>query len=265
MPQNLSIESPRIVKILGVIDENQDVKTFTFLDDFTFFPGQFVMVWVPNVDEIPMSILNVGDKKAITVKKVGDATSALFKLKPHDRIGIRGPHGNFFESKADRLLVVAGGIGIAPLIPLIEDAHLRGKQITLAMGAKTSSELVFVDKIKEHCRRLDIATDDGSLGFHGFVTDLTKEILKEESIDEIFCCGPEIMMKKVVDIAIENDIHCQASLERYMKCGVGICDSCAINGFHVCQNGPVFSSEVLSKLSDFGRVKRTASGKKISF
>jgi dihydroorotate dehydrogenase electron transfer subunit len=257
------MESPRIVKILDVIDESQDVKTYTFLDDFTFFPGQFVMVWIPNVDEIPMSIISMGIKKAITVKKVGEATSAIFKLKPQDRIGIRGPHGTFFESKADRLLVIAGGIGIAPLIPLIEDAYKQEKQVTIALGAKTASELVFVDRLKEQCKELHIATDDGSLGFNGFVTDMTKEILKEEAMDEIFCCGPEIMMKKIVDLANENNIPCQASLERHMKCGVGICDSCAIDGLHVCQNGPVFSGEILLKLSDFGREKRDACGSKM--
>jgi dihydroorotate dehydrogenase electron transfer subunit len=252
------------VKILDVREENQDVKSFTFHDDFTFFPGQFVMVWVPNVDEIPMSVISIEDKKAIAVKKVGEATSGIFKLIPQDRIGIRGPYGTFFESKADRLLIIAGGIGIAPLIPLIEDAYKQEKQVTIALGAKTSSELVFVDRLKEHCKELHIATDDGSLGFSGFVTGLAREILEKETIDEIFCCGPEIMMKKVVDLAKENDIPCQASLERHMKCGVGICDSCAIDGFHVCQNGPVFSGEILSKLSDFGREKRDACGSRMS-
>jgi dihydroorotate dehydrogenase electron transfer subunit len=261
--QKDNLESPRIVKILDVIEESQDVKSFTFQDDFSFFPGQFVMVWVPNVDEIPMSMLNIGDKKAITVKRVGEATSAIFKLKPQDRIGIRGPYGTFFESKADRLLVIAGGIGIAPLIPLIEDAYKQEKQVTIALGAKTASELVFVDRLKEQCKELHIATDDGSLGFSGFVTDLAREILEKDTINEIFCCGPEIMMKKVVDLAKENDIPCQVSLERHMKCGVGICDSCAINGFHVCQNGPVFSGEILLKLSDFGSTKRDASGSRI--
>lgn len=264
MPQKDNLESPRIVKVLDVIEESQDVKSFTFQDDFEFFPGQFVMVWVPNADEIPMSILSMGEKKAITVKKVGEATSAIFKLKPQDRIGIRGPYGTFFESKENRLLVIAGGIGIAPLIPLIENAYTQEKQVTIALGAKTASELVFVDRLKERCEKLHIATDDGSSGFNGFVTDLAKEILGKEIINEIFCCGPEIMIKKVVDLANEKDIPCQASLERHMKCGVGICDSCAIDGFHVCQNGPVFSGEVLSKLSDFGREKRDACGRRVS-
>ncbi len=257
------LESPRVVEILKVVDENPDCKSIFFRDDCNPFPGQFVMVWIPMVDEVPMSVSYFGEKKGITFKKVGKATEALSRLKPGDKIGIRGPHGTFFESKANKILVVAGGIGIAPLAPAIEDAKSKGKDVVLAFGAKTSSELLFLDRLKASCKELHIATDDGSSGYHGFVTDMTSEILEKESFDAIFVCGPEIMIKKLADIAQRWNIPFQASLERFLKCGVGICDSCAISGLHICKNGPVFSGETLLQLHDFGKMKRDACGRRV--
>jgi dihydroorotate dehydrogenase electron transfer subunit len=88
-------------------------------------------------------------------------------------------------------------------------------------------------------------------------------LIKTGKYDQIITCGPERMMKKVIDLALENDIKVQASLERFMKCGIGICDACAVNGLHVCKDGPVFNGELLLKLSDFCRWRRDASGKRI--
>lgn len=255
------LESPKIVKILKVTKENEDVKTITFKDDGFSFPGQFIMVWLPGVDEVPMSLSYTDDEKGITVKRVGEATEAMHQLKPGDRIGVRGPYGTHFEASGKKLLVVAGGIGIAPFAPFIEIAREEGKQIHLALGAKTSSELLFLNRLKDCCE-LNIATDDGSEGYHGFVSDMVEEILKKDNFDEILTCGPEIMIKKVVDIAQNRNLPVQASLERYMKCGVGICDSCAINGLLVCKDGPIFSGEILAKLNDFGKIKRDACGRK---
>lgn len=256
------LESPRILKILSVIEENKDVKTITFKDDCKAYPGQFVMVWMPDVDEVPMSLSFIGEEKGITAKKIGEATKAMHLLKPGDRIGIRGPYGTHFETKGKKLLVVAGGIGIAPLSPFIETANKEGKNITLAFGAKTKTELLFLNRLKDRCEKLLIATDDGSEGYHGFVSNLADEILEKEDFDEILTCGPEPMIKKVVDIANNKKIPVQASLERYMKCGVGICDSCAIDGLLVCKDGPIFSEKILVKLNDFGRFRRDACGKK---
>lgn len=257
------LESPRIVKILRVIEENKDVKTITFKDDSKAFPGQFVMVWLPDVDEVPMSLSFIGEEKGFTVKKIGEATKAMHLLKPGDRIGIRGPYGTHFETKGKKFLVVAGGIGIGPLAPFIEISQIEGKNLTLALGAKKKAELLFLNRLKDRCEKLLIATDDGSEGYHGFVSNLAEEIIEKEDFDEILTCGPELMIKKVVDFANHKKIPVQASLERYMKCGVGICDSCAIDGLLVCKDGPIFSEKVLIKLNDFGRLKRDACGKKV--
>ncbi len=253
-------ESPRIVRISGVVQENPSVKTLTFDDPAKALPGQFVMVWIPGIDEVPMSVSYIGDIKGITVKNIGEATSALHNLSTGDMIGIRGPYGTYFKAGREKVLVVAGGIGIAPLAPFIEKAHEEGREVVLAFGAKTSEELLFLTRFENRCKEMHIATDDGSKGLHGFVSDLVEEILTTGDFDEILTCGPEKMIKKIANMARQKNIPVQASLERYVKCGVGICDSCAINGLHVCKDGPVFSGEVLTELADFGRQRRNASG-----
>lgn len=261
MLQKDRLDAPHIVNILDVVDECQDVRTFTIDYPHRVMPGQFVMVWVPNVDEIPMSIsLMEDEKQAITVKRIGYATKAMHNLEKGDRIGIRGPYGTSYEREGkEKLLVVAGGIGIAPLAPFIENSAREGCEITLVLGAKTESELLFADRLKD-VSHLHISTDDGSSGYHGFASDLGDEILAKEKFHAIYTCGPEPMMKKVVDTAMKLKIPVQASLERFMKCGVGLCDSCALNGVQVCKDGPVFTGQELEKLSDFGTLKRDACG-----
>jgi dihydroorotate dehydrogenase electron transfer subunit len=257
------LNAPRIIKIKNIVEENPEVKTLIFKDVCEALPGQFIMVWIPGIDEVPMSLSYIDDDKGFTFKKVGEATEALYELKNGDRIGIRGPLGGSFKLTGDKILAVAGGIGIAPLAPFIESAVEGGKDVTLAFGAKTKTELLFLKRLEESCNKLDLATDDGTFGYHGFISDLAAEILNKENFDAIVTCGPEIMMKKVVDLGVENKIPVQASLERYVKCGVGICDSCAINGFLVCKDGPVFSHEILGKLKDFGKAQRDTSGRKV--
>ncbi|UCF08672.1 MAG: dihydroorotate dehydrogenase electron transfer subunit [Thermoplasmata archaeon] len=256
------LDAPYIVEILDVTDECSDVKTLFFDYPNEARPGQFLMVWVPQVDEVPMSLSFLGQKKGITIKKMGEATSALHGLKEGDRIGIRGPYGTHFEKEeGENILVVAGGIGLAPLAPLIEGMGGIGCEVSLALGARTESELIFENRLQEKCK-MAIATDDGSKGYCGFVSDLAQEMMKKGQFDRIFTCGPEAMMKKVVDIAAKANIPVWASLDRYMKCGVGLCDSCAINGLQVCTDGPVFSGEVLLSLEDFGEMKRDACGRR---
>jgi dihydroorotate dehydrogenase electron transfer subunit len=211
-----------------------------------------------------MSISQNGEFQGMTIKQIGPATNALNSLRAGDKIGIRGTYGTFFRSRGKKILVVAGGIGIAPILPFIESNKDENIKVHVALGAVTSSELVFDKRLQGKCTGLYIATDDGTEGYNGFVTDLAKEIILKEGIDEIFTCGPEIMIKKMVEFAQENNILIQASLERYMKCGVGLCDSCAIDGMHVCRDGPVFSEEFLFSLEDLGNFKRDRSGKRIS-
>jgi dihydroorotate dehydrogenase electron transfer subunit len=113
---------------------------------------------------------------------------------------------------------------------------------------------------------IEVTTDDGSEGFFGFTTQRMEQLIqdKDQQFDLVITCGPEVMMKKVVELAVKAQIPVQASLERYMKCGIGICDACAINGYQVCRDGPVFNGEHLAKLEEFGKHQRDVCGRTIN-
>ena len=255
----MALSYMHICRIKRIVEHSDIHKTF-FLDiKMDAMPGQFVMVWIPGIDEVPMSLSHIGEETAITVEKVGEATEAMHRMKEGDKLGVRGPYGRGFEIMGKKALFVAGGTGIAPLLPLIK-IYEGEKHVVL--GAKTSKLLLFADDIKK-IANLHISTDDGSAGIEGFSTDVARMLMEKQEFDVVYVCGPEIMMKKMLDLCIEKGIEMQASLERYMKCGVGICDSCAIDGYHVCKDGPVFSSNVLIKIKDFGEWKRDEAGRKV--
>jgi len=128
---------PAITKIIEIKKENQDVKTITFRYPGEIDPGQFFMIWIPEIDEIPMSASYISKNiKGFTFKKIGEATNALFKLKKDDKIGIRGPYGNGFKLKGKKLLFVAGGTGIAMIAPTVEIAIRNNIICTVIIGAK---------------------------------------------------------------------------------------------------------------------------------
>ena len=256
---------PKVIKILETRHETTEVKTikFQYFQDTT--PGQFFMIWIPNVDEIPMSVSYIDEKtKGFTFKRIGDATSALFNLNVGDKIGIRGPYGNGFKINGKKILFVAGGTGIAMIAPSVESAIKKGIKTTVLIGAKNKNELFFEDRIKKYGAELLISTDDGSKGYKGFVTDLAEEKISNQKFDQVLTCGPEIMMKKLLEIS--KNVSFQSSLERYMKCGFGLCGQCCVGkGLRVCKEGLVFDEKILKTIDDFGVYKRDASGTKIKF
>ncbi len=252
-------ELPTMVKITGITDENPYVKTL-FLDwKGEAKPGQFVMVWIPGVDEKPFTLSHTGKRAAITVEEKGKYTKALFGLKEGGMIGVRGPYGNPFVPKANAC-VVAGGLGLAALAPLIEALKAHGKEPRVIIGARTRERLIF----NERFGNAAFATDDGSFGRKGFVTDLLEEALAKGKFSVVYTCGPEAMMKRVFEMCERRGIEVQASLERYMKCGLGVCGQCEADGMRVCRDGPVFASGKLRNMSDFGKFARLKTGEKVS-
>lgn len=255
---------PVSTKILEIVDETPTIKTFR-LDASQWLhgkPGQFVMAWVRGVDEVPMT-LSYDD--AITVQNVGDATAALFRLKKGDTIGLRGPYGNGWELIGDDILVISGGVGSAPLAPLAEKAAKIGVKVTTLAGYRTKDEVHF-RKRYETAGKTIIATDDGSYGHKGFVTDLLKSI-DLNTFTQIYCCGPEKMMSRVLGMleAAQVAPKAQFSLQRYIKCGIGVCGSCCMDpdGLRVCKDGPVFYGDIMLK-SEMGKYARDASGRRIN-
>jgi len=262
-----SIDKPRIVKIEEAKAETPTVKTFTFHDKACSGapPGQFLMVWIPGVDEIPMSLsmASPAGLSAITVKKVGEASEALYNLKRGDVIGVRGPYGRGFTLASGNLLMAGGGTGMACLMLLAEKLAKPTNKVTCIIGAKTRSELLFLERMKRIFPEVVTTTDDGSYGLKGLATDAMKQALAKQKFNMVYTCGPEIMMFKAFQLAEQSNVPIQASLERIMRCSIGLCGSCMIGEFRVCIDGPVLTSQELRRVKEeFGAYKRDFTGRK---
>ena len=250
-----------LVKIESIIEHSPEIKSFKIRSERisqAYRPGMFVILWLPDIDFLPMSISNIeGNLIEITVQKIGEGTTKLFDLKVGDNIGIRGPFGNSWNYEdASNILIVGGGMGIAAITSLVEPLKLNRKNAFVTIGAQDKVSLIFADRLIELIPNTTCSTDDGSFGRKCYVTDTIEDILTSNDIDLIITCGPEVMMKKVLDLAESKNIEIQASLERKMKCGVGLCGSCCIgvdNDISVCKDGPIFNKEQLKKIPQFGQ------------
>ncbi|MBD3202945.1 dihydroorotate dehydrogenase electron transfer subunit [Candidatus Woesearchaeota archaeon] len=260
-------EQPEIAEIIDIKDEAKDIRTFTFKYQMNAKPGQFFVLWLPGVDEKPFGVSYQDDEKfKATICKVGPFTEKVFELKKKDKVGIRGPYGTFFKLYGKNIALVAGGYGIAPLSFLADAAIKKGINVNFISGARTKELLVSCEKDSKICS-VFYTTDDGSYGDKGYTTDKLRKVLETQKIDCIYTVGPEIMMKKVVEMSDEFDVDCQLSLERYMKCGFGICGQCVVDdlGIRMCKEGPVIDKKLAKMIKEFGKYKRDSSGKKVEF
>lgn len=245
--------------------ENSEFTTLFFNSSITFKPGQFVMLWIPGIDEKPYTLSYFSENDfGITIEAKGIFSKKAAHLKKGDLVGIRGPFGNGFTlpDPKDKIAIVAGGCGIAPLSPLVDKIGKNAKNITFIQGARSKDYLLYQGRFnieREFC------TDDGSFGHKGFVTEVLKtKIESNNSFDRVYTCGPEVMMKKVFDICEEHNIPCQVSLERYMRCGFGLCGACVCGKEVVCKDGPVFKSEKLRTMQDFNNRALLKNGHEVS-
>ena len=256
-----------IVTIEKVIDETPTVRTLVFSDSImpNVLPGQFAMVWIPGINELPMSVMisKESGKAAFTVRKHGLASTGLFNIKVGEQIGIRGPYGNAFDIKQGKLLLVGGGTGLVPMMRLL--THVKSTDdVTILIGAKSKDEVFFEDLanqlLQNNSHNVIVCTDDGSYGEKGFVTDVVEKLVNESHFDGVYTCGPEKMMYKTVQSAHSRGMFVQASLERMMKCGVGICGSCCVGEDLACKDGTIFDGNHLSKNKEFGHFHRNKAG-----
>ncbi|HEU12496.1 MAG: dihydroorotate dehydrogenase electron transfer subunit [Thermoplasmata archaeon] len=238
------------------VRENRDVYTLLFESGIRVIPGQFAMVWIPGADEFPMSFSYTSGLKGFTFKVVGKGTETFSKLREGDSFFIRGPYGKGYMEYGQRATFISGGTGISSLAPFIEISKFSSKR--LIMGARSKENLYFIERLRDKVDELIVFTEDGSYGRKGLATDGLRY-----DHDVIYACGPERMIRKILDISVEKDIQIFASLERMMKCGIGICDSCTINGYRVCVDGPVFSRADLINMPDLGRYTRLPSGRRV--
>ncbi|QGT99666.1 Dihydroorotate dehydrogenase (NAD(+)), electron transfer subunit [Candidatus Syntrophocurvum alkaliphilum] len=220
-------------------------------------PGQYINLKVGNeLDPLlrrPLSLYDV-DKRlgSITLlyKVVGKGTQILTRTKVKEYVDVMGPLGRGFkilEEKSNALLI-GGGVGIAPLVYLARVLKDNNCNVQVLHGTDTKNNLVDFNKLEEIGVEYILATDDGSFGFKGFVTDFLKEKINPKEIDYIYCCGPEPMMAEVAKYALVNNIDGEVSLEEHMACGVGACLGCARKlkskdelYVKVCKDGPVFN------------------------
>ena len=250
---------PQIIPISDVVQEGKGQKSFFFKHSLYSKPGQFVMVWIPGLDEKPMAVSYWNKKEfAFTSQTIGKFTNRLDKLKKGDGVGIRGPYGNSF-SNDHNACIVGGGVGMASVSTLIDIL----KNPFIINGARSKEYLIYLKRYND--KNMIITTDDGGYGRKGFTTDVLGEVLSQnKKIKIVYTCGPEVMMKKVLEICKKYKVECEASLERMMKCGFGVCGACMVNDRIVCMDGPIFNSKLLNKMSEFGNFARLKSGKKVT-
>ena len=226
-------------------------------------PGQFITIQVNNKDEsIPVlrrpfavSYTN-GDEFEIIFDVVGRGTDILKRmLKVGEKINVLGPLGNGFNTKINgkEKLLLAGGVGIAPIKKLMQYFTDKGDQVTLIWGNRDKSGFFDIDFFMDQDIKLFVTTDDGSLGFEGNVLDILKAEIKNNNLKKIndyniYAVGPNPMMEAVSNYVSEMDHYCQISLETPMACGIGVCQGCAVqkkkeDGYYLtCVDGPVFNS-----------------------
>lgn len=261
------MDHPVSVPIKKIIQETENVKTFVFEYELGAKPGQFVMLWIPGIDAKPFSVAYDNGKEFwVTFFAIGPATKKLFEFSEGDFVGVMGPYGTHYQyDDGQHLALVAGGYGAAPMFFVAQEAVTRGCTVDFIVGARSKEHLLFLDHIKGlENTELHIATDDGSEGFTGYNTALYEEIIQKKKPDWTFSCGPEVMMKRVSDIVTEADLHAQFSLERYMKCGFGICGNCCVDesGIRLCSEGVVIDNTQARSIKDFGKYHRDALGRK---
>ena len=266
-----NIDPLRIIEVANHRYEAQEVKSLFFRDHqcCKAKPGQYIMVWIPGIDEVPMSLSRIDEQgvSSITFKRVGEGTDALFKTVSGKPLGIRGPYGNWFQPVKGKCLVIGGGTGLASLFPLIKQLVVLGSSVTCVYGAKTAQQLLFRDELttvlSSSIHQLIHTTEDGSHGKQGVVTSVIHSSIPLESFDMVYTCGPEPMMRAIYNYIEPHGLPIQACIERMVKCSIGVCGSCAIGEYRVCKEGLVLSTEkIRTVLDEFGIYERASDGHK---
>jgi dihydroorotate dehydrogenase subfamily 1 len=264
----MSLTIPMPHRIEAIKRESSTVKAFVFNAEAIAResnPGQFMMVWDPGVDEIPISIAHATPDGEIelAIADVGECSHSLHQKQVGDVVGLRGPYGTGFTITGKRVGMIAGGYGAAPLRFAADRAREEGNEVTLFAGAQRRAELLYLADFRALGCQVRVATEDGSAGYQGLVTELFEEQLAAgEVFDQVLSCGPELMLLLVCELTKKAKLPTQVSVERIIKCSCGACGACDLGGNQVCKDGPVFPAEALAQ-TEFGRWKRAKSGKRI--
>ena len=246
---------PRAARLAQVVQESARVRRFVLDARVEADPGQFVMLWLPGVDERPFSLVSP-DPITLLVSRVGAFTEALHGLQQGDWVWWRGPLGHGFSlpslggcsegEQAGQLLLVGGGYGVAPLLFLAHRARVVGWPARVAIGARTHAQLLLHDELAALGCHVQVGTEDGSCGHKGLVTEVVERELAASALRQpsqqvrfVYGCGPQAMLDALRTLCCQRRLPCQLSYEAVIKCAVGVCGSCARDGLLVCRDGPV--------------------------
>jgi NAD(P)H-flavin reductase len=254
---------PRPFRVRDRVNETADTFTLELTasaggNPVSFAPGQFTMVYAHGVGEVPLSISGdpaVPEVLVHTIRAVGATTNALSRLRTGDEVGVRGPYGTGWpmeRASGGDVVIVAGGIGLAPVRPAIRQilaARDRYRSVSIVYGARTPDDLLYQDELHAWKSRFDVnfqVTVDRDAptwtGDVGVVTPLVSRLDFDPSRTMAIVCGPEIMMRVVAKDLRSRGISPEdiyVSLERNMKCAVGFCGHCQFGSSFLCRDGPV--------------------------
>ena len=260
---------PEMFEIKSVKKESEDTFTIDLISqdrttNFPFKPGQFNMLYVHGCGEVPISISGNPlrtDKLVHTIRVVGDVTRAIRRLRAGDTIGVRGPYGSHWpveQVEGRDIVVVAGGIGLAPLRPIVYhilNKREKYKRITILYGTRTPEDIIFLKELESLRGRFDVdlfvTVDRADKKWMGNVGVVTTLINKANFNTTAFLCGPEIMMRYTANSLQQRDLapeNMYVSLERNMKCGIGLCGHCQYTSKIICKDGPVFNYDMVKDL-----------------
>ena len=264
-----NIYTPIEAEIEDIIEETHNIKTFTVRpkEPLAFRTGQFVELTVPGAGEAPFtpsSSPQIEERMELTIMKVGSMTGALHNMKKGDIVGVRGPYGLGYpvqDFRGKEVLIVGGGVGLAPLRSLIFalfDTIKAYKKISLRYGAKIPKDIVYKDALGEWKNKIEVilTVDKGDntwKGNVGLVTTILEDLKFNLKNSVAIVCGPPIMMKFSTFKLLEKgfapkDIY--LSMEKNMSCGLGQCGHCRLGPYHVCKDGPVFTYEQLKDIPE---------------
>jgi len=266
-----NIYQPIEAVIEDIIQESPTIKTFVLKlkSDFSFCTGEFIELTVPALGEAPFtpsSDPRATERIDVTIMNVGMVTSRLHTMSKKEALGIRGPYGKGYpldKFKSKDVLIVGGGVGLAPLRSLLLTLFAEiddYNKVVLRYGARTPADIIYKDSISEWAKKkkVDVVTsvdvgDSTWKGNVGLVTTILKDLPIDLKKAVSVVCGPPIMMKfvtlKLLDLGFKpQDIY--LSMEKSMSCGLGKCGHCRIGKFYACKDGPVFTYEQLKDIHD---------------
>ncbi|MBX3014866.1 MAG: hypothetical protein KF832_25320 [Caldilineaceae bacterium] len=236
---------PISTTITAIQQDNYRTKTFTLDLALDAIPGQFIMAWLPRFDEKPFSLVNA-NPATLMITAVGPFSRLMHEKKPGDKVWLRGPLGQGYHvpPQQRRLALVGGGYGVAPLYWLARTQQEQTTSIDVIMGARTAADLLYGERFQQLGAGVTLhqATEDGSAGQRGRVTDLLKPLLAAQAVDGIYACGPHGMLSALEALGQTHALPTQLSWESYMRCGIGICGACEHEGKVLCLDGPVLAS-----------------------